>query len=101
MGNIIQSSSACGISNRNTGEANMAAARSSATEPAKAPAWAAASGRVSNYVLNDFGGGPRPWKLAWVINFQKLGTLPILVGSIAWYHNTSIAAWLCLAHKDR
>jgi protein-S-isoprenylcysteine O-methyltransferase Ste14 len=75
----------------------MVAATSSAPEPAKAPAWAAAIGRVSNHVLNDFGGGPRPWKMAWVINFQKLGTLPILAGSIAWYHNTSVAAWIYLA----
>jgi aryl-alcohol dehydrogenase-like predicted oxidoreductase len=39
--------------------------------PAKAPAGAAAMRRVTNYLVNDFGGGPRPWKFAWVINFQK------------------------------
>jgi hypothetical protein len=53
--------------------------------PAKAPAWAVAMGRLNNYVMNDFGGGPRPWKLAWVINFQKLGTIPLLGAFIAWY----------------
>jgi protein-S-isoprenylcysteine O-methyltransferase Ste14 len=74
----------------------MATATSSPI-PAKAPAWAAAIGRVSNYLLNDFGGGPRLWKVAWVINFQKLGTMPILAGCIAWYHNTSIPAWIYLA----
>src|SRR5262249_10672250 len=76
---------------------NMATGTASATDPAKALAWAAAIGRVTNHVMNDLGGGPRPWKLAWVINFQKLGTLPILAGSIARYHNTSVAAWIYLA----
>src|SRR5262252_923752 len=84
-------------SHGNIGKANVAIATFSGTIPAKAPAWAAKIGRVRNYLLNDFGGGPRPWKLAWVINFQKLGTLPILAGSIAWYHNKSVAAWIYLA----
>ena len=72
-------------------------ATTSASIPAKAPAWAAAMRRVTNYLVSDFGGGPRPWKLAWVINFQKLGTLPLLGVFIAWYHNTSAAAWIYLA----
>src|SRR5262245_24389787 len=97
MDSTIQSCSARRGTNGNIGKANMSTATSSATMPARAPAWAATIGRVSNYVMNDFGGGPRPWKLAWVINFQKLGTLPILAGSIAWYHNTRIAAWIYLA----
>jgi hypothetical protein len=29
--------------------------------PAKAPAWAIDMRRVTNYLVNDFGGGPRPW----------------------------------------
>jgi protein-S-isoprenylcysteine O-methyltransferase Ste14 len=48
-------------------------------------------------VMHDLGGGARRWKVAWVINFQKLVTLPLLVGFIAWYHNTSPAAWIYLA----
>src|SRR5215468_8701616 len=71
--------------------------RSSVHNRTRPPTWAAMIGRFTNYVLSDFGGGPRLWKLAWVINFQKLGTLPILVGSIAWYDNTSVAAWIYLA----
>jgi protein-S-isoprenylcysteine O-methyltransferase Ste14 len=78
-------------------EGETPAATSSAPIPARAPAWAAAISRVTNYVLNDLGGGPRLWKLAWVINFQKLGTLPILISSIAWYNSTSVAAWVYLA----
>jgi hypothetical protein len=54
-------------------------------------------GRFNSYLVNDFGGGPRPWKLAWVINFQKVGTFPFLGFLIAWYHNTSTSAWIYLA----
>jgi Putative protein-S-isoprenylcysteine methyltransferase len=65
--------------------------------PAQAPRWAAAMGRVTRYLTHDLGGGPRPWKLAWVVNFQKLGTLPLLGVFIAWYHNTGDAAWIYVA----
>ncbi|MHC5539621.1 methyltransferase family protein [Singulisphaera rosea] len=61
------------------------------------PAWAAVVGRVTEYLMSDLGGGPRPWKLAWVINFQKVGTFPFLGLLIAWYHSTSLAAWIYLA----
>jgi hypothetical protein len=47
--------------------------------------------------VKDFGGGPRSRKFAWVINFQKTGTFPILAFLIAWYHNMSTAAWIYLA----
>ena len=94
---FIHSSSLRRGTDENTEEANMSTATPSAPIPAKAPPWAAAMGRVNDYVMNDFGGGPRPWKLAWVINFQKLGTLPLLGGFIVWYHNTSAAAWIYLA----
>jgi protein-S-isoprenylcysteine O-methyltransferase Ste14 len=52
--------------------------------------------------MHDLGGGPRPWKLAWVINFQKAGTFPFL-GFLMWLYAdktpaaTSTAAWLYLA----
>jgi hypothetical protein len=42
------------------GEANMSTATASTPIPAKAPAWAAAMRRVTNYLVNYFGGGPRP-----------------------------------------
>jgi protein-S-isoprenylcysteine O-methyltransferase Ste14 len=60
------------------------------------PAWAAAIGSVIHHVMNDFGGGPRLLKLAWVIDFQKLATIPLFGALIAWYHNTSVAAWIYL-----
>src|SRR5262249_14115118 len=97
MDSTIQSCSARSGTNGNIGKANMSTATSSATMPARAPAWAATIGRVSNYVMNDFGGGPRPWKLAWVIHFPNPGTRPILPGAIACYHNTSVAAVIYLA----
>jgi hypothetical protein len=53
--------------------------------------------RWTDYFVKHFGGGPRSWKFAWVINFQKTGTFPILAFLIAWYHNTSTAAWIYLA----
>ena len=61
------------------------------------PAWAAAIGRLHAHGMSDLGGGPRPWKLSWVIDFQKTGTFPLLALLIAWYHNTSTAAWIYLA----
>ena len=65
--------------------------------PSKAPAWATVMGRVNHYLMIDFGGGPRPWKVAWVIDFHKIATFPLLALFIAWYHNTSTAAWIYLA----
>src|SRR5271157_492778 len=81
----------------NRRKANMSPAIVPTPIPANAPAWAAAMRRFTNYLVNDFGGGPRPWKFAWVINFQKAGTFPFLGLLIAWYHNTSTAAWIYLA----
>jgi protein-S-isoprenylcysteine O-methyltransferase Ste14 len=68
-----------------------------ASTPIPAPAWAAAVGRLHAHGMTDLGGGPRPWRLSWVIDFQKTGTFPLLGFLIAWYHNTSAAAWIYLA----
>lgn len=69
----------------------------SAVAPASAPAWAVALHRLTHWLSHDIGGGPRPWKLAWVVNFQKCGTFPLLGALMAWYGNTSTAAWVFLA----
>ena len=39
----------------------------------KAPAWALNLRRMTDYVVHDFLGGPRPWKFAWgaVIEFNN------------------------------
>jgi protein-S-isoprenylcysteine O-methyltransferase Ste14 len=62
-----------------------------------APAWASRINRISSHAVNDFGGGIRPWKFSWVINFQKCGTF-FFLGFLMWYYgNYSTAAWIYLA----
>ena len=53
--------------------------------------------RVVQYLSRDAFGGPRVLKLAWVINFQKAGTLPFIAALMWWHANTSTAAWVYLA----
>ena len=67
---------------------------------AKAALWVEAMGRVNRYVMSDLGGGRRVLKLAWVINFQKLTTIPLLGFFIGWYHNTSPEAWIYFAMQS-
>ena len=74
----------------------MSTATVSTPQTANAPAWATVMRRVTDFLISNFGGGPRPWKFAWVINFQKTGTFPLLAFFIAWYHNASTAAWIYL-----
>lgn len=52
--------------------------------------------RVVRYLSRDALGGPRILKLAWVINFQKAGTIPFIALLMWWYGNTSTAAWVYL-----
>lgn len=62
--------------------------------------WVALSRRIrraTDYMVNDFGGGPRPWTFAAVINLQKGGTFLFLGALMWWYGNTSIEAWVYLA----
>src|SRR5438105_5620514 len=62
-----------------------------------APALAQRMRAFTDHLVNDFGGGVRPWKFSWVINFQKAGTFAFL-GFLMWYYkNTSAAAWVYLA----
>lgn len=62
-----------------------------------APAWAQAMRRFTDYLSKDFLGGPRPWKFAWIINFQKAGSF-VFFGLLMWhYQNNSAAAWVYLA----
>ncbi|MBT8087644.1 MAG: hypothetical protein KJO46_06385, partial [Gammaproteobacteria bacterium] len=63
----------------------------------EAPRWAQAMHRTTDHLVTDFLGGPRPWKFAWVINFQKAGTFVFLLGLIAWYENYSTNAWIYTA----
>ena len=53
--------------------------------------------KFTDYLSKDFLGGPRPWKFAWIINFQKGGSF-FFFGFLIWYYqNTSTAAWIYLA----
>lgn len=61
------------------------------------PAWVRAMRRLNDHLSRDFLGGPRPWKLAWVVNAQKAGTF-LALGAMMWlYRNDSPAAWVYLA----
>jgi len=53
--------------------------------------------KLADHLTTDFLGGPKPWKLAWVINFQKGATFVFLGLLMWWYENTSTAAWVYLA----
>ena len=51
----------------------------------------------TQFMSQQFLGGPRVLKLAWVINFQKGGTLLFIGALMLWYQNFSAAAWVYLA----
>ncbi|HVT34203.1 MAG TPA: DUF1295 domain-containing protein [Nevskiaceae bacterium] len=67
-----------------------------------APAWALTLRKLNNWLLYDLGGGVRPWKFSWIINFQKGGTF-LFLGALMLYYSgktpaaTSTAAWIYLA----
>jgi len=52
--------------------------------------------KLVDHLGYDFLGGPRPLKMAWVINFQKALTFAWVLGLMAVYGNTSTAAWVYL-----
>jgi protein-S-isoprenylcysteine O-methyltransferase Ste14 len=66
------------------------------------PPWARTLQRFNQWTMFDLGGGPRPFKLAWIINLQKAGSFPFF-GLLIWLYAdetpaaTSTAAWLYLA----
>jgi protein-S-isoprenylcysteine O-methyltransferase Ste14 len=74
-------------------------------------AWARGMGRLNKYLGQDLLGGPRPMKLATVINVQKAGTLPFVAVLMAVTGNRSVQAFvylglhgaygLCWLLKDR
>jgi len=48
------------------------------------------------YLSQDFLRGPRLIKLSWLINFQKGGTLPLVLLLMYWYDRFTIEAWVYL-----
>jgi protein-S-isoprenylcysteine O-methyltransferase Ste14 len=67
--------------------------------------------RLQTYLSQDFLGGPRLIKLSALINFQKGGTLPLVLTLMYLFNNFSIEAWvyaglhgsygICWLIKDR
>ena len=43
------------------------------------PSLAERLSRLNEHLSTDLLGGPRPWKLAWVVNAQKGAMLPFLL----------------------
>jgi protein-S-isoprenylcysteine O-methyltransferase Ste14 len=67
-----------------------------------APAWVTRLDQLNKWLLHNLGGGPRPLKFAWVVNFQKAGTFPFLGMMMLYYADrtpaaTSTAAFVYLA----
>ena len=61
-----------------------------------APRWASNLYRLSGYLTEDFGGGPKTLKMAWVIDLHKIITLFIILGMMVHFDNFSKAAWVYL-----
>ena len=62
-----------------------------------APALALRMRALLAYFSEDFLGGPRVLKMAWVINFQKGGTFLLYALLLLIYRNTTPAAWIYVA----
>lgn len=53
--------------------------------------------RAGGYLSTELFGGPRVLKLAWVVNAQKLGSLPFVLLLMWIYDDWSSVAWVYLA----
>ncbi len=53
--------------------------------------------RLTRHLSEDFLGGPRPLRMADVINFQKGLTAPFVLALMALYDNFTTTAWVYLA----
>ncbi len=60
----------------------------------KAPAWASLLFRSTAYLTEEFLGGPKLLKMAWVINFHKIFTVFLILGLMLYFDNFSTAAWV-------
>lgn len=57
----------------------------------------ASAQRLTRHLSEDFLGGPRPLRMADVINVQKGLTAPFVLGLMALYENFTTTAWVYLA----
>ena len=60
------------------------------------PAWAGLVSRLSGYFTEDFLGGPKHLKQAWVIDFHKVVTLFLIYALMHHFDNFSTEAWVYL-----
>ena len=60
------------------------------------PGWATKLFRIVAWATEDFGGGPKQLKMAWVIDFHKVVTLFIIAGMMLYLENFTTAAWVYL-----
>jgi len=61
------------------------------------PRWAATIKRLNTYLTEDFLGGPKVIKMAWVINLHKFLTVFVIAAFMVIFDNRSPAAWVYLA----
>lgn len=71
--------------------------QSSTSVATSGPAWALRMRVLTDHMIYELGGGPKPWKFAWVVNTQKGGTVFVLAGLMWLYGNFSPEAWIYLA----
>ena len=60
------------------------------------PGWAQKLYDIVGFMTEDFGGGPKQLKMAWVINFHKVFTLFIIAAMMLYLGNFSTVAWVYL-----
>ena len=60
------------------------------------PAWARKLYDFVAYMTEEFGGGPKQLKMAWVINLHKIITAFIIAGMMIHFEHFSNAAWVYL-----
>ena len=63
----------------------------------KTPRMVRTMNKFNTYLSNDFLGGPKILKFAWVINFQKVSTFFFVALLMMIYENYSTAAWVYMA----
>ncbi len=61
-----------------------------------APKWATVLFNVSSDITENFLGGEKRLKMAWVINFHKAVTLFLIYAMMVYFDNFSTAAWVYL-----
>jgi protein-S-isoprenylcysteine O-methyltransferase Ste14 len=67
------------------------------TQKQEVPSFARIITNLNSYLTEDFLGGPKVIKMAWVINAHKFSTALVVFALMMWFNNFSTAAWVYLA----